>query len=195
MIERLGFDLFGRHVRHRADDHPGPCEPEGGDVVAGTEKVCVNRPRQPEVEDLHTAVVSHHHVRGFQIAVNDVFPMRRRKRVGQGNRDVEEPRQREPVPRYPLVERAPLDELHSHERNTTVFLDGEDGHDVRVVERGDGASFPAEARQPIGVGRHLLRQDLEGHVAAELGVGGAIHFAHSARAQRSLDLVRTQTLA
>ena len=80
--------------------------PEVGDVFPERGRVRVNRPRQSEVEDLHMAVVSHHHVRGFQIAVDDVFPMRRRKRVGQRNRDVEEPRQRESAIRNPLVERA-----------------------------------------------------------------------------------------
>jgi hypothetical protein len=90
MIEWLGFDLFGRHVRHGADDGPH-LRPEVGDVFPEADGVGVNRPRQSEVEDLYTAVVSHHHVRGFQIAVDDVFPMRRRKRVGQRSRDVEEP--------------------------------------------------------------------------------------------------------
>ena len=76
---------------------PACCEPEVGDGFPEADDVRVDRPRQSEVEDLHMAVVCHHHVRGLQIAVDDVFPMRRRKRVGQRNRDVEEPRQREPV--------------------------------------------------------------------------------------------------
>jgi hypothetical protein len=32
--------------------------------------------------------------------------------------------------------------------------------------------------------RHLGRQNLKGYVAAEFGIGGAIHFAHAASAKR-----------
>jgi hypothetical protein len=32
--------------------------------------------------------------------------------------------------------------------NGIVFLGGEDGDDMRLVERGDGLRFPSEARQP-----------------------------------------------
>ena len=32
-----------------------------------------------------------------------------------------------------------------------MFLDGEDGDDVRVVECGDGLRFASEARQTVGV--------------------------------------------
>ena len=140
---------------------PACCEPERGDGVREADEVGVNRPRQPEVQDLYVAIVGHHHVRGFQIAMDDVFPVRRRKRVGQRNRDVEEPRQREPAVRNPLVERAPLDELHRHERNIILFLDGEDGDDMWVVERGDGLGFPSESRQTVGVQREGIGKNLQ----------------------------------
>ena len=183
MIERLGFDLFGRHVRHRADDGPD-LRPEVGDVFPEADGVRVNRPRQSEVEDLHTAVVSHHHVRGFQIAVDDVFPMRRRKRVGQRNRDVEEARQRESATRNHLVERAPLDELHRHERNSIVFLDGEDGDDVRVVQRSDGLGLPSEARQPVGVSREGIGKNLQRYITIQFRVARAVDLTHATSAEQ-----------
>ena len=167
---------------------PACCEPEGGDVFREADDVRVNRPRQSEVEDLHMAVVSHHHVRGFQIAVDDVFPMRRRKRVGQRNRDVEEPRQRESTTRNPLVERAPLDELHRHEGNIIVFLDGEDGDDVRVVERGDGLGFPSEARQTVGVSREGIGKNLQRHITIQFRVARAVDLAHATSAEQGQNL-------
>ena len=53
-----------------------------------------------------------------------------------------------------------------------------------MVEGGDGPRLALEAREPIGIARHLRGQHLEGDVAPELGVVRAIHLAHSARAER-----------
>ena len=130
------------------------------------------------------AIVCDHHVRGLQIAVDDVFPMRRRQRVGQRNRDVEEARQREPVLRNLLVERAPLDELHRHEGNIIVFLDGENGDDVRVVECGDGPGFPSEARQTVCVSREGRRKNLQRHITIQFRVTRAVDLAHSTSAEQ-----------
>ena len=192
MIERLRFDLFGRHVRHRADDGPGRCEPEGGDGFREADDVRVNRPGQSEVEDIHIAVVSHHDVRRLQIAVDDVFPMRRRKRVGQRNRDVEEPRQRESTTANPLVERAPLNELHCHEGNIIVFLDGEDGDDMRVVERGDGLGFASEARETIDVSREGIGKNLQRHIAIQFRVERAVDLSHATSAEQGLYFVAAE---
>src|SRR5882724_3371241 len=41
----------------------------------------------------------------------------------------------------------------------------------------------------LGIVRKALRQDLDGHVAAELGVGGTVDFAHAAFAQLGSDAV------
>jgi hypothetical protein len=184
MIQRLVFDLFWRHVRHRADDDPRLCEPERGDVVWGGEVVCVNGPRQSEIEDLHMAFVGHHHIRGFEVAVDNLFPMRRRKRVGQRNRDVEEARLRQSAIRNHLAERRPLDELHRHEGNIIVFLDGEDSDDVRVVQRSDGLGFPSEARQSIGVSREGSGKNLQRHITIQFRVARAVDLAHATSAEQ-----------
>src|SRR5439155_6421787 len=45
------------------------------------------------------------------------------------------------------------------------------------------------SRHAVGIVREALRQDFDGHVAAELGVGGAVDFAHAAFAQLGGDAV------
>ena len=65
MIEGPAFDLFGRHVRHRADDG-SDLGPEVSGVLAKTDCVRVNRARQSEIENFYPALVSHDDVRGFQ---------------------------------------------------------------------------------------------------------------------------------
>ena len=48
-------------------------------------------------------------------------------------------------------------------------------------------AFPLEAREPFRIAGHFHRQDFKRYVAAELGVGGAIHFAHPACTKGGVD--------
>ncbi len=52
--------------------------------------------------------------------------------------------------------------------------------DVRMIERGERLRFALEARETLGVIGERRRQNLQGHVAAELRVAGAIDLAHPA---------------
>ena len=71
--------------------------------------------------------------------------------VGERNRDPEQLLERQAVGGDQLPERPPLDVLHREERDAVGFLDGMDGDDVRVVERGDGLRFALEAAAPLEV--------------------------------------------
>jgi hypothetical protein len=66
---------------------------------------------------------------------------------------------------------------------------------VGMIQRGEEPRFPLEAGEPIGVRRERSRQDLEGHVATELLVAGAIHLPHSTFAKQPADSVHTKTRA
>ena len=159
------------------------------DVFREAGGVGVNRPRQSEVENLHMAVVSHHHVCRLQIAVDDVLPMRRRQRAGQRNRNVEKAHLRQSAVRNYLVERGPLDELHRYERNGIVFLDGEDGDDVRVVQRSDGLGLASEAREPVCVPRDGIRKSLQRHITIQFRVARAVDLTHATSAEQGKNLV------
>ena len=54
--------------------------------------------------------------------------------------------------------------------------------DVFVIELGGAAGFLVEAADVFGIGRHLRRQNLEGHEAIELRIAGADHRRHAAHA-------------
>ena len=60
-------------------------------------------------------------------------------------------------------------------------------------KRRHGARLAFESGAPFGVGGDVGRQDLDGDVAAEARVARAIDFAHSPRAERTDDFVRTET--
>ena len=76
-------------------------------------------------------------------------------------------------------------ELH-HQR---AILDAVDLRDVGVVQRGEHLGLAREAGEPVRVLRQGLRQHLDRDRALQRRVGGAIHFAHPAGAERRDDFV------
>ena len=60
----------------------------------------------------------------------------------------------------------------------------EDGDHVGVVQLGGGLRLALEAGQEAGVRAVLGAQHLDGHVAAELGVVGAVDGGHAALADQ-----------
>ena len=122
---------------------------------------------QAEVEDLDAAVVRQHDVARLEIAMRDLFLMRRRERIGQRYRDLQEFLNQHPAGHHEVAQRASIHQLHGQEANAVGFLGRMDRDDVRVVESGDGASFAIEAFETSGFVDEVSRQDLQRDVAAE----------------------------
>ncbi len=61
-----------------------------------------------------------------------------------------------------------------------------------MIQRGCGSGFLREALHAVTVRREGRRQNLDRDGAIQPGILCAIHFAHSARAEQRLDLVRSQ---
>jgi hypothetical protein len=64
-----------------------------------------------------------------------------------------------------------------------------------VVECRQEIGFPREARQALRVASEERRQNLEGDVARQLAVAGAVDFAHPASADQGDDLVGAEACA
>ena len=94
-----------------------------------------------------------------------------------------------------LCECLPLHQFHRDEVHAAGLFDGVHGHDVGVVQRGDGLRFSREPGATLGVIGQLRRQDFEGHLAIERGVLGQIDVAHPTRADLLEDLVVGDGLA
>ena len=60
------------------------------------------------------------------------------------------------------------------------FRDAVEDRDVGMIQCGQDLGFTFEAGDEILVPGGGLRQDLDGHVTVELGIGGAVHLAHAA---------------
>ena len=60
-----------------------------------------------------------------------------------------------------------------------------------MVQRGEQLRLAREARQPLGIVGERGGQDLDGDVAIESRVAGAIDLAHAARPEGAGDFIRT----
>jgi len=63
-----------------------------------------------------------------------------------------------------------------------------------MIQRSQHLGRALESRQPLGIAGEGLRQDLDGDLAAELGVS-AVHFAHAPSPQLVEDFVLPQAAA
>ena len=77
-------------------------------------------------------------------------------------------------PRHPLGQRLAFDELEHERADAFGVLEPVDRADVRMIQRRQHPRFAFEARQPLGVVRERARQDLDGDIAAQPRIAGAI---------------------
>ena len=77
-----------------------------------------------------------------------------------------------------------LDEFHHQRTDTAGFFQSVNDRDVGMVQRGQGLGFTQEAREPLGVVRERLGQDLDRDITIELGIPRPVDFAHAPAADR-----------
>ena len=92
VIERLALDLLRRHVRHRADD--GAFAGDASRVASTVGWVGAGRRRwaRPKSSTFTRPSCVDHHIGRLQIAMHDLLLMRRRQRIGERQRQLEEAR-------------------------------------------------------------------------------------------------------
>jgi hypothetical protein len=135
---------------------------------------------EPEVEDLHCALVVEHHVLGLEVAVHDPAVMRAREPARDPSRDAQRFDHRErPVAEH-AAERLARDVLHHEEDAPPLFAHFVERRDVGVRDGRGGPRLAQEALAPFGIRGERGRQHLDRNVAMELLVHGAIHDAHAA---------------
>ena len=149
----------------------------------------IERLGQPEVEHLHRAVGAQLDVGGLQVAVDDAVLVRRLERLGNLPGDRQRLVEGHGAARDPRAQILALHQLHHQRPAARRVLDAVDLGDVRMVQRRERPRLALEPHQPVGVGGERVGQDLERHVASELGVAGAIDLPHAAGAERRHDLV------
>ena len=197
-IDQLASCLLRAHVGGRAENQAGLGDRrarDGGRAfgIAGR----IQRLGNPEVQHLDLAVWRDLDVGGLEVAVHDAALVGEVDGFRDLARDGQCPGHGNRPPCEHRCERLALDEFederwwHSKARGLHAI----DGTDVRMVQGRQDTGFTREAGQALGVGRERGGQRLDGDVAAEEGIAGAVHLAHAALAQRGQDLVRADSSA
>ena len=127
--------------------------------------------------------------------MDDPFFMRGFQRVGDLPRERERLVHGERAVGQPLGQRWSFDELEHEAADTVGFFQPVDRCDVGVVQRRQYLRLPLEAPQAFGNRLETVGDDLDGDVAAQPGVAGAVHLAHSAGAEQRQDPVRAELAA
>jgi hypothetical protein len=97
---------------------------------------------------------------------------------------------REPAALQAIRERLALDQLHDQDRHAAVaVLETVQGRDAGMVEGGEDARLLPQASEPLGLARELVGQRLEGDLAMQFRVAGAVDLAHAPGAEPGHDLV------
>jgi hypothetical protein len=140
--------------------------------------------RDAEIEHLHAAGVSDHHVSGLDVAMHDALGVG----GGQGIRDIngvtQGLRERQAPGRHRTIERHAGHVLHHDERHVALLPDAVDRDDVGMVERRGRTGLVQQPGPGVATGD---LDDLDRHGAMQFGVAGAIHRAHAALAQVLFD--------
>ena len=127
--------------------------------------------------------LGHHHVVGFDVAVNDAFTVGFPRSQSDLGRDIKSLSQRARIGCDPLAQALAFDESHRDEQLAVVLVNLVDGADVGVIEGGDGASLVDEARLVLLVLQRVGPEEFQGDRTPQPGVLGLVNHTHAAFAQ------------
>ena len=193
VIDFFAAHLLGGHVADGAHQQARlGHEADGQGFLATVFRRGIGELGESEVEHLHVAIGGHHHVRGFQIAMNDSGRMGGGERRGDLRAAAHHFGSGQSIGRNALFERLAGDQLHDQEVDAIGFGDIVQHDDVGMIQSGDGAGFLKEAALAVRVGHAAMGQDLDSDGAPEPRVTGAVDFAHASGAERRFDFVGSQ---
>ena len=146
----------------------------------------------PKSRHLHATLAGEQDVRGFHVAVDDAGVVGCLQRFGNLAGDLQCLGERDGTALQAALQGLAFDQLQHQEVDGVGLLEAVDRADVGVVERRQQLGFALEPGEPVGVGGEVVGEDLDGDVALQLGVTGAVDLPHTPRAERFQDLVMTE---
>ena len=127
--------------------------------------------------------------------MNDPLLVRRFKRLGDLLCNRQRLVQWDRPLRDPIGKGWSLDQFENQCLDAVGFFQAVDRADVRMIQGGQRFCFTLKSRDPLRIACERLGQDFDCHVAIELGITPAIHFAHAASTYETDDLVRAEVHA
>ena len=131
--------------------------------------------------------------------MDDAFRVGRIQSVGNLNGHIEQFAHRQGHPagysclaRYALPERPAFEQFQDQESLAFGLLQAKDGSNVLMVQRCQQARLTLQSCQSIRIVPEDIRQDLDGHLAAQDGILGAIDHPHPARTDFLQDPIMKQ---
>ena len=152
-------------------------------------------PRQAEVKNLDLPAAHHADILRFEIAMDDVPGVGGREAMGNLYAEVDGLPDRQRAVDQHLSQRTSVEEFHDGVHRLTIPLEVVNGQDVGMRNRRDRPDLALEAGGRILVGGHVRQQHLDGDLAIEPGIAGAVHDAHAARANHLEDFVGSEQFA
>jgi hypothetical protein len=199
-IDHTAPRLLGTHVCRRAENDPGARGLMGHrgrmrEIGVGPGGAGAARGGEPEVENFHLPRRGDDDIAGFEVAVHDAVFVRGFHSRGDVAADVDGLVDGKRPARESLRQRFTVDELEHEIASLVHFLDAVDGRDVGVRERCQHTRLALEAREPLYVLRKFIGECLDGDVATQARVAGAIHLSHSTRSEGREDFIGTEACA
>ena len=182
MIDLLAKGLLRRHVGDRADGRTGTGQVGGLSLLLGIfagAGVC-GELGEAEVEDLGMTLTGDEDVGRLDVPMDDPLRVGLGEGIGYLDAPLDDPVVGDRLPRDLVFERLPFEQLHGDERDAVVLIDLVDGADVGVVERRGGSRLAQEALERSFVFGHALGEELECHLAPQLGVLRGVDDTHPA---------------
>jgi len=127
--------------------------------------------------------------------MDDALLVRRFERLRDLLRDGQRLVNRDRPARNALRQILALDELHHDRAHTATLFEAVDVRDVRVIDGRQRLRFAIEPREPVGVARERIGQDLQRNIAIELRISRAEHLAHPANTDARDDFVDAEARA
>ena len=138
---------------------------------------------RPKSMIFDVAGVRQHHVLRLEVAVHDAARVGLGEALGHLQRELEGALGGQGRAGDDRGERPAAHQLHRDERGAVRLVDLVDDRDRRVHERRGGAGLHAQPALLLAAGRHRRPQHLQGDLAAEARVEGAVDDPHASAAE------------
>ena len=143
-------------------------------VVIGFQQFC-----QAEICDLHSAAFIQEYVFRLDVAVDNALVVSKLQRVAEVRDDSQRFFRSDAAGGDGVSECDPVNEFHHEVKQFIDLSEVVAGDDVRVVELCQRPDFSQETVTKTGVALNFLRQNLDGHEAAEVRLTGFVNSTHS----------------